>query len=179
MVNYQNGKVYKIWSTTGDKIYIGSTTKEYLSQRMDKHRSSYKSWKTGKDRMITSYLLFDEYGLENCLIELLEAKPCNSRDELIQLEGKYIREMVCVNKCIPYRTEVENKEQIKKWSMNNKAHVAEYKKEWRTSNIDKIKEQKNQVIICTCGNSYTNSNRARHLKSVFHTTNNKEQQIVN
>ena len=45
MVNYGNAKVYKIWSTAGDKIYIGSTTKEYLSQRMDKHRSGYKQWK--------------------------------------------------------------------------------------------------------------------------------------
>ena len=32
MVNYANSKVYKIWSTQGDKIYVGSTTKQYLSQ---------------------------------------------------------------------------------------------------------------------------------------------------
>lgn len=33
MVNYGKTKIYKIWSPKGDNIYIGSTTKEYLSQR--------------------------------------------------------------------------------------------------------------------------------------------------
>ena len=41
MVNYNNGKIYKIEPIVdhdeGD-IYIGSTTKQYLSMRMDKHR---------------------------------------------------------------------------------------------------------------------------------------------
>ena len=45
MVNYANSKVYKIWSTQNNKIYVGSTTKQYLSQRMDSHRTGYKSWK--------------------------------------------------------------------------------------------------------------------------------------
>ena len=39
---YEKAKVYKIWSTHGDKIYVGSTCHEYLSQRMVKHRSAYK-----------------------------------------------------------------------------------------------------------------------------------------
>ncbi len=42
MVNYTNSKVYKIWSTLGNNIYVGSTTKQYLSQRMDKHRECYR-----------------------------------------------------------------------------------------------------------------------------------------
>ena len=45
MVNYNNSKVYKIWSHAGDKIYIGSTTKDYLSKRMTDHRSAYKLYK--------------------------------------------------------------------------------------------------------------------------------------
>lgn len=39
MVNYKDGKIYKIVSSQTAKIYIGSTTKKYLSQRMDDHRS--------------------------------------------------------------------------------------------------------------------------------------------
>ncbi len=49
MVNYENGKIYKIESHLGDKLYIGSTTKQYLSQRMDKHRTDYKQWLNGKN----------------------------------------------------------------------------------------------------------------------------------
>ena len=41
MVNYSNGKIYKIESDLGDLIYIGSTTKYYLSQRMERHRFDY------------------------------------------------------------------------------------------------------------------------------------------
>ena len=55
MVNYANSKVYKIWSPQGDKIYIGSTTKIYLSQRMDKHRSDYKRYLNGNFHYITSF----------------------------------------------------------------------------------------------------------------------------
>ena len=70
--DYQNGKIYQITSHCGDKIYIGSTTKKYLSQRMDKHRSSYKQWKQGKAGKIMIFDIFDEYGIENCQILLLE-----------------------------------------------------------------------------------------------------------
>eukprot|EP01080_Neovahlkampfia_damariscottae_P012895 gene12895-7314_t len=41
MVNYQNGKIYKIINLTNEKCYIGSTTQK-LSVRMAEHRSFYK-----------------------------------------------------------------------------------------------------------------------------------------
>jgi hypothetical protein len=60
MTDYTKTKIYKIESHLGDKIYIGSTTKEYLSQRMDSHRGNYKVWKDGKINKTTSFELFDE-----------------------------------------------------------------------------------------------------------------------
>jgi hypothetical protein len=161
MVNYANSKVYKIWSPQGDKIYVGSTTKQYLSQRMTAHRKDYNYWKSGKGDFVTSYSIFDEYGLENCLIELLEAKPCSSRDELKQLEGGYIRSLICVNKRIESRTKIEyhndnkekfsglqkkhyqdNKEQMKEKSKQNyyenKEHVLERNKQYYKDNKDII-----------------------------------------
>jgi hypothetical protein len=197
MVNYANSKVYKIWSTQGDKIYVGSTTKQYLSQRMDKHRSDYKRWKDGKCRSITSFKLFDEYGLENCFIELIEAKECNSKDELHKLEGKYIRELNCVNKNVAGRTQQEyyddNKEHIKEKSRqhyhDNKDYALDRNKQYYEANKDAINENKkiyyeqtkeyqsslkNQVVQCSCGKAYTHSNRVRHQKSAFHINNKKE-----
>ena len=153
MVNYANSKVYKIWSTQGDKIYIGSTTKPYLCQRMDKHRSDYKRFKDGKETMTTSYILFDEYGKENCFIELLEAKVCVSKDELHQLEGKYIRELVCVNKVNPYRT---------------KEQMLEYQKQYKEINKEYIKERQNKRCNCECGNSYNYNNKSQHIKTLKH-----------
>ena len=46
MVNYQLGKIYKIYSHIDPPIcYFGSTCKKLLCQRMNGHRSSYKQWK--------------------------------------------------------------------------------------------------------------------------------------
>ena len=116
---YEKAKIYKIWSTQGDKIYVGSTCKEYLSQRMVAHRCSYNQWKSKSIKYTSSFILFDEYGTENCMIEQLEAKNCNSKDELRQLEGQYIRNLDCVNKIISGRTSrqyfEENKEKIHRY----------------------------------------------------------------
>ncbi len=107
MVNYANGKIYKIECLSGnaDDVYIGSTTKEYLSQRMDKHRSDYKVWKNGKRGKTLSFDVFDKYGIENCVITLLENVNAQSKNELQAREAHYIRTVNCVNKYIPLRTD--------------------------------------------------------------------------
>ena len=81
--NYKNGKIYKIEPIDGEDgdVYIGSTTKEYLSQRMTAHRSSYNHWKKGKRGKTYSFVLFEKYGVDNCKIILLENCPCESKDQ--------------------------------------------------------------------------------------------------
>jgi hypothetical protein len=176
MVNYSNGKVYKIWSPNGDKIYIGSTTKQYLSQRMDNHRYQYKQFNNCKMNNVMSFILFNEYGLENCKIELLEAKECNNKDELLKLEGKYIRELECVNKYIAGRTKKEwgedNKDTLKDkrkiYKETNKEILKEKDKKYRELNKEKIKEKKKEKIICICGSKICFDLNSRHLKTKKH-----------
>ena len=160
MVNYGNTKIYKIWSNAGDKIYIGSTTKQYLSQRMVQHRNHYTSWKSKKRGYVTSFALFEEYGIENCMIELIEAKECEDKNEVTKLEGHYIRSLDCVNKVIPDRTlkeyradnkehiqkvtkeyRIANKEQSKVYYESNKEYFQDYAKEYRESNKEYVKAQ--------------------------------------
>jgi hypothetical protein len=154
MTNYQNGKIYKIECVNGEKddMYIGSTAKQYLSQRMEKHRSSYKGWKEGKTNKTTSFNLFDKYGVENCIIVLIENFPCNTRDELKSREAFYIKSMSCVNRCIPLQTSREwyalNRERIleyakeygKEYYQENKEDRLKYKNAYYYSNQDKIRE---------------------------------------
>ena len=147
-INYTNSKVYKIWSTQGDKIYIGSTTKELLCQRMSSHRKEYRKWKKTQTQLTSSFLIFEEYGVENCFIELLEAKECISKDELRQLEGKYIRELICVNKRIEGRTH----------------------KEYREDHKERIKTKKGTICSCDCGSIYTFDHKARHERTIKHQT---------
>ena len=155
MVNYQNGKIYKIESYEGNKIYIGATTKQYLSQRFVKHRSDYNYWKSGNMSVskLNSFNLFDEYGLENCFITLIESFPCKSKDELYARESYYIKSIVCVNKTVPTRT----------------------KKEYYNDNSGKIKTKaleryydNNFKITCDCGSVVTNCKKTRHYKTKKH-----------
>ena len=151
MVNYQNSKIYKIEPIIdheeGD-IYIGSTTKEYLSQRMDKHRCDYYRWKfNNKGSHVRSYDLFDKYGLENCKIYLIENFPCPTINELHAREGHYIKTLKCVNKLVAGRTDKEyredNKEKIKevkkKYYESNKEEISEYQKQYYCENGEKVR----------------------------------------
>ena len=182
-MNYQNTKIYKIESHQGNKIYIGSTTKKYLSQRMDKHRYEYKEWKKNGHNKVTSYILFEDYGVENCFITLLESFPCNSKDEAHAREAHYIRSLDCVNKCIPTRTGKEykddNKEKFqayntayqKQYSIDNKEYLREYKREWAEKNKARINEHKESKYVCACGIQLCLRNKARHEKSKYHIEN--------
>ena len=62
MSKYQNGKIYKIVDVEYNKCYIGSTCEE-LSQRMARHRAIYKRKRAS---YVSSFDLFDEFGLDNC-----------------------------------------------------------------------------------------------------------------
>ena len=163
MVNYENTKIYKIWSPSGPKIYVGSTTKEMLCQRMVKHRENYKVWKNGKHGKTSSFELFEEYGVENCFIELLEAKSCENKDELNKLESKYIRELDCINKVIPDRQRTNNE-----YYQDNKVAILERSKvnnrEYRQKNIEKLHEK----FTCECGGHYTYETKRKHIKRRIH-----------
>ena len=163
MVNYGKSKIYKIESITGEgKCYIGSTTKDYLSQRMDKHRSDYKSWLKNKSRgRIRSYDLFDEYGIDNCIIILLEDFPCNSKDAKNAREGYYIKELDCVNKQIMGRTQ-------KEYYIDNKDKLNTYQKEYNELNKGEILEYQNTKYICECGGKFTINNKIQHSNTIKH-----------
>ena len=140
------------------------------------HRCSYKQWKSKSIKYTLSFILFDEYGAENCMIELLEAKMCNSKDELRQLEGQYIRNLECVNKIISGRTSrqyiEDNKEKIhqyqEQYRQDHQEQKKEYQKEYKQNNRDYLLEQKNRKYDCECGGKYTHDNKSNHQKTKMH-----------
>ncbi len=198
MVNYNNGKIYKIEPkcehSEGD-IYIGSTTKQYLSQRMDSHRRLYKQWKNENNPKHTrSYDLFDKYGLENCEIILIENVNCDSKEELHRREAFHIKSNKCVNVVIPLRTEKEYYEEHKqrKFALNkmryqenaevrekvklsgkayrdaNKELIKERKRLYREKNKDKIKAKQSLTYVCECGKELTKAKKNRHEQTKRH-----------
>lgn len=92
---YQNGKIYRITDIGYNKFYHGSTI-DRLCNRMAKHRNLYKRCKEGKSHLYTHYSIFDEYGIDNCKIELLERFPCGGKEDLLKREGWYIENNDCI-----------------------------------------------------------------------------------
>ena len=165
MVNYSNGKIYKLESQSGDKIYIGSTTKERLCQRMDTLRHNYDSWKNGTSELTTAYEIFEEYGVKNCQLVLLESYPCTCKDELESRKAFYIKSMDCVNKVIPNRTQQEYREDNKE---RTKEHRQKYNKQYNEDNKEKRIQQRAELFVCECGQTIAKSSKSKHIKGKPH-----------
>jgi hypothetical protein len=101
MPNYLNSKIYQIIPVCGGGVYIGSTTRP-LSERMNEHRCRAK-----QNKICSSKKIFDEYGMDNCRIELIENYPCNSKEELEKREGEIQRQRACVNTAVAKQTKSE------------------------------------------------------------------------
>jgi hypothetical protein len=81
------GKIYRIVS--GNDVYIGSTTLS-LEKRLDSHHKSYKAFKKGTGRRLTSFPLLHD--------GRIEAFECETFKELIDREKEHIKANECVNK---------------------------------------------------------------------------------
>ena len=145
-MEFQNGKIYTIRSFQTEKYYIGSTNHKTLSQRLSKHKGSYREWLKDKDNgYITSFeiLKYDDY-----YIELLELYPCNLKAELRKREGELVRlnKDSLVNNIIPGRT----------------------RKQFRIDNKENIKEYKTKPYHCECGRTIQFDMKAKHFKTNIH-----------
>ena len=167
MVNYDNGKIYKIESHLGDKIYIGSTTKKYLSARMANHRYYYTRWNAGiPNTWLTAFTLFEEYGVDNCKMTLLEAFSCDSKDKLTARESHYIRTLECVNKIIPDRN-------LKEWKDTNRDILIEKHRLYRKANQELIREKNrlyckaNQELIREKNRIYREANKEKNTTHFY------------
>ncbi len=87
MVNYGNGKIYKLVNNVDDKVYVGSTVNP-LWKRKGQHKASSKE---DPNRYVYQHL--NIIGWENVEIVLIENFPCNSKDELHQRERHWIDEL--------------------------------------------------------------------------------------
>jgi group I intron endonuclease len=156
--------IYKIFSEKGDKVYIGSTRKKYLSNRWACHRSKYRLKQGGH---CASYELFDEYGMENCKIQLLE--EC---DESI----RYERERHWIQ-ATPHCVNIVKNSNLTR--EEKRAYHTEWRKKWMVEKVDEYKErmrkdylkQKPKMsakVMCECGIEYTQNHHQRHRETLRH-----------
>jgi hypothetical protein len=190
--DYSKGKIYKLECLTTGKVYIGSTTKQYLSQRLTAHVSDSKRWKEGKCGYVTSFEIIEG---GNYQITLLESYPCASTDELHARERFWIESTECVNRIIPTRTVREyidanreriaeqkkhymknyyknNRERIadknKQYTDANREKLAEYLKQYQAKNKEALRKKRNEKHTCECGSRYTHGHKSRHMRTEKH-----------
>ena len=158
MVNYENGKIYKIVNDELNLTYYGSTCNT-LTKRLSSH-------KTSKNKCSSKILFTMETKTE---IFLVEKFPCNDKEELHQRERYYIENNVCINKVIPNRKPKESK---KAYDTKNNEKIKEYNKEYFSKNkdllIEKYKEKRQEKFNCECGGKYRYTDKGRHLKTKKH-----------
>ena len=102
-----NGKIYKVWTPSSNKVYIGSTCHP-LAERFKDHVRNYYRWKKAmkrgdkKYKGIISYKILD---MGPAQITLVENYKCNTLQELRRREGNVIRATPnTVNQTLPGRT---------------------------------------------------------------------------
>ena len=72
-IDYTKAKIYKIWSPSTGKTYVGSTTQP-LHKRFHEHKRRFSYWKQEKWHYIT---VFDVFECGDANIELVEEwKAC-------------------------------------------------------------------------------------------------------
>ena len=172
MPDYQLSKVYQIVCLATGEKYIGSTTQATLALRLASHVRGFKGWKKGTYHFVSSFTIL-EHG--NYQIELLEAFPCKSKDELNAREGHYIRIIDCVNKRVEGRT-------TKEWYQDNKNELLEKAKAYYETNKTEIAEQKklyyetNKTEKLEKAKAYYETNKTEKLEktNAYYETNKTE-----
>ncbi len=182
MVNYSLGKVYKVEPMSGGEegdVYIGSTALPRLSTRMAGHRSTYRWWKSGKNvGKLSSYDLFDKYGVTNCQITLIESISAETKEQLLACERKWIQSQTCVNKNVAGRTHnqyyIDNQVSIQQYYLDNREDICRGRRQYYDQNKEKMQQYKktelaaSPTITCVCGSSFKQCYRRKHVKTTKH-----------
>lgn len=144
MVNYQNGKIYKLVNSKDNKIYVGGTCTD-LQKRLYAHihKSKIKS-----NRRIYKHLIIIGWNLVK--IELIENYPCNNIIELNK------REQYWIDKLQP---ELNSKPAYIPLCKLSKTYI-KYR--------DSLLKRQSSRIHCECGINIRFGDRCRHYRTKKH-----------
>jgi len=186
--NYENGKIYIIYSPHSDNHYIGSCTTD-LKTRLDRHNYYYKQF-VEKTNTYTHYMAaFEVLKFGDVEIELICDYPSKNKKELEKAEGYVIRDFRknqgknCVNIHVAGRTKKEYRkeeaEHIKILRANKHKERMENDEEYKktlqkksiahySKNKDVMNKKATEKFKCECGGSYSRCHKSCHLKSKKH-----------
>ena len=169
MPNYQLGKIYKIISQETEKIYIGSTSLKYLSERFAHHRCTFNN------QLIHKISSAEILKFNDAKIILIETFPCNSKDELNSREQFWIDhpdyKHLCVNILKAYigsdKKQYYKEQKHANHILNREENLKKFAL-YRKENKDKIQEKQKETYQCECGKVLTKAKKTRHVKTMSH-----------
>ena len=153
---FREGLIYKLVCNKTGMFYIGST--ENYEQRKRQHKCLRGH--TCKSKLIIEKndyrweLIKD--GIEFLFtvdLEWYEAKEIKNE----------FKNPLCINQCIPRRTNQE-------WAEDNREKSNQIKRDWANRNKDRISKKPSVKVQCECGSIVTKRNISTHKKSDKHKT---------
>jgi len=136
MLDYANGKIYKIVNDIDDQFYVGSTAN--FSKRLKHHQDKSRDQSKGK-----LHTLMRTHGNDHFEIILIEDFPCTNSKELRTREDYYIKLLKPTLNSIGAILDVEKvKQKVKEYAIKHKNEKREYDIKYRAMNEDKIRERK-------------------------------------
>jgi hypothetical protein len=90
MPDYKLSKIYKIVNSENSKIYVGSTTRRLLCNRMTGHRRAARDG----EELSRFYKAIRRIGIEKFKIELVKEFPCFDKKELEKEECRIIQKVI-------------------------------------------------------------------------------------
>jgi hypothetical protein len=148
------GIVYMLRSPSTGMVYYGSTN-DTIEMRLRGHSANYKSYKKGLMKyMMTAFKVLECGDAEILTIE----KVAGDLPTLREREAYYIKNMPCVNKYVPNRSQ-------KQYYEDNKAKRLEQMKAYYNAHKQEINEKRKQPKNCDlCKCNVTNSTQHRRSK---------------
>jgi hypothetical protein len=137
MVNYQQGKIYRIIDNTNGNIYVGSTCKKTLAQRLSQHNFEYKKYCNSLCYYVVSS--FDILKNGDYKISLIEDFPCDNKDQLRAREQYWIDNTDCINKKSAFLTSEQREQYNKNYYQQNKERLNDMNKTYHEKNKDAIR----------------------------------------
>ena len=124
------GYIYKICSPNTDLIYIGSTSKS-LQNRLASHYFFYNKYGIHSSKLNGRSYRVLEHG--DAYIELLDEIDFNHKDELYNLEKRYIMEGGdnVVNKSYNVESKYYNREKQRALYIKNRPARCQYQRDYR------------------------------------------------
>lgn len=153
-----SGKVYKIIFNESNVCYIGSTFNR-LSDRLRQHKQKYKC---KREENVAVYDLFDQYGVDNCLIVLIKTYEVLDRCHLHVYEQLWINKLKSVNKNNPMGRIISKKQYKKQYHEANREQILEKKKQYYLTNREIIEEKRSVKITCECETIISKSSLSTH-----------------